>query len=76
MQFLQFVFPKGLKSNYKKFVEKVKPDAINIDQKVDPMWAKTNLSNVCIQGGMDPELLLGNEKSIRRNRKVFRNFQE
>ena len=70
-------FPKGLKSNYKKFVEKVKPDAINIDQKVDPRWAKTNLSNVCIQGGMDPELLLGNEKKVleetERYLEIFKN---
>ena len=57
-------FPKGLKNNYKKFVEKVKPDAINIDQEVDPVWAKANLSNICIQGGMDPKLLLENEKKI------------
>ena len=33
-------FPKGLKNNYKKFIDKVKPDAINIDQDIDPNWAK------------------------------------
>ena len=48
-------FPRGLKNNYKKFVEKVKPDAINIDQEVDPIWAKRNLNNICIQGGMSPK---------------------
>ena len=70
-------FPKGLKNNYKKFIEIVKPDAINIDQEIDPMWAKTNLNNICIQGGMDPKLLLGNEKKIleetERYLKIFRN---
>ena len=33
-------FPKGLKENYKKFLEEVKPDAINIDYDIDPTWAK------------------------------------
>ena len=33
-------FPKGLKNNYTKFIEIVKPTAINIDPEVDPMWAK------------------------------------
>ncbi len=56
-------FPRGLKNNYKKFVERVKPDAINIDQEVDPIWAKRNLNNICIQGGMSPKILLGNERT-------------
>ncbi len=55
-------FPKGLKNNYKKFIEEVKPDAISIDQEIDPVWAKNNLNGVCIQGGMDPNLLLKSEK--------------
>ena len=70
-------FPKGLKNNYKKFIEIVKPDAINIDQEIDPMWAKTNLHNICIQGGMDPKLLLEKEKKIleetERYLEIFRN---
>ena len=33
-------FPKGLKNNYTKFIEIVKPTAINIDPEIDPMWAK------------------------------------
>ena len=57
-------FPRGLKNNYKKFVEAVKPDAINIDQEVDPLWARKNLNNLCIQGGMSPKLLLSDEKSV------------
>ena len=56
-------FPKGLKNNYKKFLDEVKPDAINIDQEIDPIWAKNNLGGICIQGGMDPNLLLKNEKT-------------
>ena len=57
-------FPKGLKENYKKFLDKVKPDAINIDQEIDPVWVKNNLNEVCIQGGMNPKLLLRSEKEI------------
>ena len=57
-------FPKGLKQNYKEFVEKVGPDAISIDYEIDPSWAKNNLNNICIQGGMRPELLFESEKKI------------
>ena len=57
-------FPKGLKKNYKKFVDEVKPDAINIDQDVDPLWAKDNFNRICIQGGMNPNLLLKSQKEI------------
>ena len=55
-------FPKGLRENYKEFIKKVQPDAINIDYEIDPLWARNNLKNICIQGGMNPELLLKNEK--------------
>ena len=55
-------FPKGLKEDYKSFVDIVKPNCISIDYEVDPKWAKENLKNICIQGGMDPHLLLKSEK--------------
>ena len=57
-------FPRGLRDNYKKFIEEVKPDGINIDYEIDPEWAKNNFNNICIQGGMDPGLLLKNEKIV------------
>ena len=57
-------FPKGLKNNYKKFINEVKPNAINIDQEIDPAWARIHLNSVCIQGGMDPEILLKNERVV------------
>ncbi len=70
-------FPKGLKNNYKKFLQIVKPDAINIDQRVDPIWARANLNDVCIQGGMDPKVLLNNESVVlqetERYLEVFKN---
>ncbi len=57
-------FPKGLKKNYKSFVNKVKPDCISIDYDVNPKWAKLNLKKVCIQGGLNPKMLLKSEKKL------------
>ena len=48
--------PKGIKREYKSFVEYVKPEGINIDSDIDPTWAKLNLKNTCIQGGLDPKI--------------------
>ena len=57
-------FPRGLKENYKNFLKEVRPDAINIDYDIDPLWAKNNFGNMCIQGGMNPEILLKSEKTV------------
>jgi len=50
-------FPKGLKRNYETFNNLVKPDGINLDYEIDPLWAKNKLKDVVIQGGMDPKVL-------------------
>ena len=57
-------FPKGLKNNYKKFNDVVSPDGLNIDYEIDPIWARENLFNTCLQGGMHPKILLGDKKVI------------
>ena len=57
-------FPKGINKNYKEFNNVVKPDGISLDYDVDPNWVKQNLSNVVFQGGLNPKLLLSNEKEI------------
>tara|TARA_B100001248_G_scaffold20667_1_gene13875 strand:+ start:6297 stop:7301 length:1005 start_codon:yes stop_codon:yes gene_type:complete len=57
-------FPKGLKEKYKNFNETVKPDGINLDYEIDPLWAKENLKNVTIQGGLNPKILLKSDKEI------------
>ncbi len=57
-------FPKGLNKEYKKFLEIVKPDGLSIDYNIDPNWAKENLKDVCIQGGMDPKILLEKEEKV------------
>ena len=58
-------FPKGIKENYKDFNIEVKPDGLNLDYEIDPMWAKENLKNVTLQGGMDPKTLLLSDEEIQ-----------
>ena len=55
-------FPKGLNKNYKEFNKVVKPDAISLDYEIDPAWAKQNLTDVVLQGGLNPKLLLSSER--------------
>ena len=57
-------FPKGLNKNYKEFNNIVKPNAISLDYDIDPVWAKQNLTDVVLQGGLDPKLLLSSEKEV------------
>ena len=64
-------FPRGIGRNYKKFNDVVKPDGLNIDYEVDPKWAKTNLKNVVIQGGLDPKILLNSEEDIMNSTKKY-----
>ena len=70
-------FPRGLKENYKNFLKEVRPDAINIDYNIDPVWAKNHFGNICIQGGMNPEILLEDEKTalqeVERYLEIFKN---
>ena len=61
------MFSQRFKKNYKKFVNFVKPNGINIDYEINPEWARNNLKKVCIQGGLNPKLLLGNEKKLLLN---------
>ena len=58
-------FPKGIGKNYKDFCSTVKPDCINIDYEVDPKWAKENLKEIPIQGGLDPKILLKKNETIK-----------
>ena len=64
-------FPKGLNKNYKEFNNLVKPDAISLDYDLDPIWAKRNLTDVVLQGGLDPRLLLSSEKEILNSAKKY-----
>ena len=57
-------FPKGIKERYEEFNIFVKPDGINIDAEIDPGWAKKKLTNVVLQGGLDPKILLKDDKEV------------
>ena len=57
-------FPRGIKEKYKDFHNLVKSDGINLDYEIDPLWAKNNLRNVVIQGGLDPKTLLMSETEM------------
>ena len=57
-------FPKGINKKYLEFNEIVKPNCLNLDYEIDPLWAKKNLKNLCLQGGMDPKILFQSEKKI------------
>ena len=57
-------FPKGIKEKYENFNRIVKPDGINLDYEIDPLWAKNKLNNVVIQGGLNPKILLKSEKEM------------
>ncbi len=59
-------FPRGIKEKYKDFNDLVKSDGINLDYEIDPLWAKNNLRNVVIQGGLDPKTLLISEREMLR----------
>ena len=55
----------------------VKSDGINIDYKIDPVWAKQNLKNVILQGGLDPRILLRSVNEIKNNAtKYFNTFKD
>ena len=64
-------FPKGINQYYKEFNNVVKPNGINLDYDVDPNWVKKNLSNVVLQGGLDPKILLSSSREILNAAKKY-----
>ncbi len=57
-------FPRNIK-DYKKYCDFIKPDAICIDYKVDPVKIEKEI-NIPIQGGMDPKVLLTDKENIKK----------
>tara|TARA_E500000331_G_C17261677_1_gene715527 strand:- start:2557 stop:3558 length:1002 start_codon:yes stop_codon:yes gene_type:complete len=57
-------FPREIK-NYKNYCEIIKPDAINIDYKVDPKLILKQIK-IPIQGGLDPRVLLTNKENLEK----------
>ena len=71
-------FPKGLNKNYLNFYKYIKPNGMNIDFDLDPEWARKNLEGACIQGGMDPKILLLDDHTIfneaEKYLKIFKDY--
>ena len=67
-------FPRGLKENYKEFNNLVKPNGLNLDYETDPIWARENLKNVVLQGGLDPKILLMPDDEIKKNATKYLNI--
>ena len=70
-------FPKGIKEKYEDFNNIVKPDGINLDSEIDPVWARKKLKNVVIQGGLNPNILLkADEDIIKGATKYIQTFKD
>ncbi len=70
-------FPKGVGYKYEEFNQIVKPDGLNLDYEIDPLWAKTKLKNVVLQGGLDPKVLLvSDEEMIKGATKYINIFKD
>ena len=65
------MFSKGDKKNYLNFQNIVKPDGLNLDYDIDPLWAKKNLTKVVLQGGMHPLTLLKPEEQMYSEAKRY-----
>jgi len=57
-------FPRGIK-NYKNYCDIVKPDAISIDYKVNPLSISKEI-NIPVQGGLDPKILLTDIENLKK----------
>ena len=64
-------FPKGIKKKYLDFYNIVKPDGLNLDYDIDLKWAKENLKNASLQGGMNPQILLKSDKEMFKETKKY-----
>ncbi len=68
-------FPRNIK-NYKKFVDIVNPDAINIDYNVEPEQILNDI-DIPIQGGIHPKMLLTDKitlkKEVLKFKRIFEN---
>ena len=45
----------------------MKPNGLNLDYETEPYWAKKNLKNVILQGGLDPKTLFLPDEKIKAN---------
>ncbi|WP_425229221.1 uroporphyrinogen decarboxylase [Sphingomonas sp.] len=71
-------FPKGAGAKLTAYVSGVRPDAIGLDETVDPVWADAALpAGLPVQGNLDPlALLTGGETLARGIDRVLAAFPE
>ena len=62
-------FPRNIK-DYKIYCDKIKPDAINIDYNVNIENILNDLT-IPIQGGMNPEILLTDKETLKKETKRY-----
>ena len=60
---ISICFPRNI-NNYKKFVDNVNPDIINIDYNVNPSIIRDTI-DIPVQGGLNPKILLQNKDVVR-----------
>jgi uroporphyrinogen decarboxylase len=65
-------FPRGIK-NYKTFCEIVKPDAVNIDYDVDPIFISKEIQ-IPVQGGLNPKVLLYDKENLKKEALKYLNI--
>ena len=47
------------------------PSCISIDYDINPEWALNNFNGTCIQGGIDPKILLTDKNKIIKEAKKY-----
>jgi len=57
-------FPRGI-TDYKNYCDIVKPDVVNIDYNIDPVFIRKEI-NIPVQGGLDPKVLLTDIENLRK----------
>ena len=62
-------FPREIK-DYKIYCKNINPDVISIDYNVDPNEIRKNI-DICVQGGMDPKILLSDKEKIKNEAKKY-----
>lgn len=58
-------FPKGAGAKLVAYAQEVKPDAIGLDETVDPVWANASLpEGLPVQGNLDPLALMAGGEAL------------
>ena len=69
-------FPRGIKEKYEDFNKIVKPDGINLDSEINPVWAREKLKDVVIRGLNPQTLLKADEDIIKAATKYIQTFKD